>query len=179
MTGSESCALMKSALTILVCVAATSCAASVQAQSASFTVTVVPPVHGTVRLVAGPTGGWRVPSRHGRHGENDSRRAGTCWTPRGLRPGTVRPDVSRVNEPRFEVTIDHDKQIGASFIEAAAVKHINVTHDIVYAKPGVKPLKYDVLLAQRARRTCRRSSSSTAAAGWRTTRTSCAASRAN
>jgi acetyl esterase/lipase len=44
----------------------------------------------------------------------------------------------------FEVTIDQDKHIGASFIEKSQVGHINVTHDVVYAKPGVKPLKYDV-----------------------------------
>jgi acetyl esterase len=44
----------------------------------------------------------------------------------------------------FKVTIDKDKHIGASFIEKEAVSHINVTQDIVYAKPGVKPLKYDV-----------------------------------
>jgi len=44
----------------------------------------------------------------------------------------------------FKVTIDKDKHIGASFIEKTAVEHINVTHDVVYAKPGVKALKYDV-----------------------------------
>lgn len=44
----------------------------------------------------------------------------------------------------FEVTIDKDLNIGASFIEKKALEHINVTHDVVYAKPGVKALKYDV-----------------------------------
>ncbi len=46
--------------------------------------------------------------------------------------------------PVFKVTIDHEKHIGASFIEKSAVADINVTQDIIYAKPGVKPLKYDV-----------------------------------
>ncbi|HVZ24373.1 MAG TPA: alpha/beta hydrolase, partial [Vicinamibacterales bacterium] len=36
-------------------------------------------------------------------------------------------------------------------IEAAAVKDIVVTNDIVYAKPGVKPLKYDVFSPKGAR----------------------------
>lgn len=45
---------------------------------------------------------------------------------------------------RFEVTIDQDKHIGASFIEPSWVDHIDVTQDVVYAQPGVKPLKYDV-----------------------------------
>ncbi len=44
----------------------------------------------------------------------------------------------------YEVIIDQDKKIGASFIEAEKVNHINITHDVVYAKPGVKTLKYDV-----------------------------------
>ena len=51
----------------------------------------------------------------------------------------------------FKVTIDQDKRIGASFIEESAVSHINVTHDVVYAKPGVKPLKYDVYSPKGAR----------------------------
>ena len=41
----------------------------------------------------------------------------------------------------FKVTIDQDKRIGASFIEEAAVKDLVVTHDVAYAKPGLKPLK--------------------------------------
>jgi acetyl esterase/lipase len=44
----------------------------------------------------------------------------------------------------FKVTIDQDKHIGASFIEKAAVEHLKVTQDVVFAKPGVKTLKYDV-----------------------------------
>jgi acetyl esterase/lipase len=51
----------------------------------------------------------------------------------------------------FKVTIDQDKRIGASFIEESAVNHINVTNDVVYAKPGVKPLKYDVFSPKGAR----------------------------
>jgi acetyl esterase len=46
--------------------------------------------------------------------------------------------------PQAKVTIDQDKHIGATFIDKSAVDHINVTQDVVYAKPGVKPLKYDV-----------------------------------
>ena len=44
----------------------------------------------------------------------------------------------------FEIAIDQDKRIGASFIEISEVNHINVTNNVVYAQPGVKPLKYDV-----------------------------------
>lgn len=44
----------------------------------------------------------------------------------------------------FKVIVDRDKHIGVSFIEKKAIEHIDVTQDIVYAKPGVKTLKYDV-----------------------------------
>lgn len=44
----------------------------------------------------------------------------------------------------FEVIVDQDRHIGASFIEASMVDHINVTNNVVFAQPGVKPLKYDV-----------------------------------
>lgn len=45
---------------------------------------------------------------------------------------------------KFEVVIDQEKHIGASFIDKKEIEGIKVTHDVVYAKPGVKPLKYDV-----------------------------------
>jgi len=44
----------------------------------------------------------------------------------------------------FKVVIDQEKHIGASFIKAEEVAHVDVRHNIVYAQPGVKPLKYDV-----------------------------------
>jgi acetyl esterase/lipase len=44
----------------------------------------------------------------------------------------------------WEVTVDRDMRIGASFIESSELEGFTVSHDIVYAQPGVKPLKYDV-----------------------------------
>jgi acetyl esterase len=44
----------------------------------------------------------------------------------------------------FKVTIDQDKHIGASFIKASELEGFKVIQDVVYAKPGVKTLKYDV-----------------------------------
>lgn len=44
----------------------------------------------------------------------------------------------------YEVVIDQDKKLGASFIKKDKVDHLVVTQNIVYAKPGVKELKYDV-----------------------------------
>jgi len=53
--------------------------------------------------------------------------------------------------PTFKVTVDRDLHIGASFIEKSAVDHITVKQDIVYAKPGVKTLKYDVFTPKGAK----------------------------
>ncbi len=46
--------------------------------------------------------------------------------------------------PEFEVTIDKNKTIGASFIEKSALKGFKVINNVIYAQPGVKALKYDV-----------------------------------
>jgi acetyl esterase len=47
-------------------------------------------------------------------------------------------------DAEFTVKVDQPKKIGVSFIESAALKDITVTNNVVYAQPGVKPLKYDV-----------------------------------
>ena len=46
--------------------------------------------------------------------------------------------------PEIQVPVDTNVVVGATFVESALVENLNVTHDVVYAKPGVKPLKYDV-----------------------------------
>jgi acetyl esterase/lipase len=46
--------------------------------------------------------------------------------------------------PEFQVTVDRNLGIGASFIEEKALEGFTVTRDVVYAQPGVKKLKYDV-----------------------------------
>ena len=116
-----------------------------------YTVTLVPPVHGKVTVspalpadgkfakgtvltvTATPDAGYAVDSAWysipGRFGQMYHENAG----------------------PAFTVTIDQDKRVGASFIEEAAVKDLNVTSDVVYAKPGIKPLKYDVFAPKGAR----------------------------
>lgn len=46
--------------------------------------------------------------------------------------------------PKTKVTVNSDMKIGASFIPKSLLNTIQVRQDIVYAKPGIKPLKYDV-----------------------------------
>lgn len=53
--------------------------------------------------------------------------------------------------PTFEVVVDREKNIGASFIEKSEVAHIDVTHNITYAQPGKKPLNYDVFSPKKAK----------------------------
>jgi len=136
---------------LLLSIAALAVAASASAQSGSFTVTIVPPVHGTLRLTPALPADGKYP-------------AGTVVT------ATAAPDAGYALDsvwysvpgrfgqmyrenmtPEFKVAIDRDKRIGASFIEKAAVDDLVVTHDVVFAKPGVKPLKYDVYARKGAR----------------------------
>jgi acetyl esterase/lipase len=116
-----------------------------------YTVTLVPPVHGKVALApalpadgkyakgtvvtvtATPDPGYAVDS---------------AWY---SVPGRFGQMYHEGMAREFKVTIDRDKRIGASFIEAAAVKDLVVTHDVVFATPGVKPLKYDVYSPKGAR----------------------------
>jgi acetyl esterase/lipase len=123
----------------------------VEAQTNNFTVTLDSPVHGKVRLTPPLPADGKYP-------------AGTVVTV------STTPDAGYVLDSawysvtgvfgqmyhegmarEFKVTIDQNKRIGASFIEESAVSHINVIDDVVYAKPGVKPLKYDVYTPKGAR----------------------------
>ncbi len=53
--------------------------------------------------------------------------------------------------PIMKITVTKDMTVGAAFVERSLVENIKVTQDIVYAKPGVKPLKYDVFSPKGAR----------------------------
>lgn len=48
--------------------------------------------------------------------------------------------------PAFEVTVDGNCSVGASFVEHERLAGHRCIHDIVYARPGVKPLKYDAFI---------------------------------
>jgi len=66
-------------------------------------------------------------------------------------PGMWGQTYTEFAAPPFKITISKEIHIGVSFIETSAVDHINVTQDIVYAKPGVKALKYDVFSPEGAK----------------------------
>ena len=53
--------------------------------------------------------------------------------------------------PTMKITVTRDMTVGATFVDRSLVENIHVTQDVVYAKPGVKPLKYDVFAPKGAR----------------------------
>jgi len=131
------------------------CLAAIRPLSAqdksSFTVTLVPPAHGKVQLTPPLPADGKYP-------------AGTVVTVTATPDSGYALDSAWYSVPGrfgqmyhegmtkdFKVAIDQDKRIGASFIEASAVKDLVVTHDVVFAKPGVKPLKYDVFTPKGAK----------------------------
>lgn len=125
--------------------------AMAQAQSNSYTVTLVPPAHGRVQLTPPlpPDGRYAAGTVVTVTATPDSGYAlDSAWY-------SIRGQFGQMYHEGmahdFKVTIDQDKRIGASFIDESAVSHINVKHDVVYAKPGVKPLKYDVYSPKSAR----------------------------
>lgn len=117
---------------------------NIQAQADSFKVTVDPTVNGTVKLDPPlPADGMykagtvvtvtAVPAK-------DFALDANYYTVRG-RWGQMATET--MDNP-FKVTVDQEKHVGASFIAKSEVDHVNVIQNVVYAKPGVKTLKYDV-----------------------------------
>jgi len=122
------------------------------AQAAAFTVIVDEPINGSIRLnptlpadgkvaagtvitiTATPERGFAVDALY--------------YSVPGMY-GAMYHDTPSVST--LEVTVDQDKYVGAYFIEASALAGIAVTHDVVYAQPGVKPLKYDVYAPEGAK----------------------------
>jgi acetyl esterase/lipase len=126
-------------------------AGSAFAQTGTFTVTLDPPVHGKVQVTPALPSGGTVP-------------AGTVITVTATPdpgyavdsvwysiPGRFGQAYHETTEPKLAVTIDQNKRIGASFVQESVVKDIQVTNNVVYAKPGVKALKYDVYAPKGAR----------------------------
>ena len=66
-------------------------------------------------------------------------------------PGMYGPMFYESMASPFEVAVDQEKHVGASFIEKTAVDHLNVIQNVVYAKPGVKTLKYDAFTPRGAK----------------------------
>ena len=67
--------------------------------------------------------------------------------------GVFYPTYKESMVPEFTVKVDHNiMSIGASIIEAERLQGYKTIQDVVYAQPGVKPLKYDVFIPDGAKK---------------------------
>lgn len=66
--------------------------------------------------------------------------------------GMFYPTYKESMVPEFKLTVNNNIMgIGASIIEESRLKGYRVIQDVQYAKPGVKPLKYDVFIPDGAK----------------------------
>jgi len=117
----------------------------------SFAVIVDPPVHGAFTLSPALPADGRYPAGTVVTVSTQPETGFTLDSGYYSVPGRWGAMYHESPTPVFQVVIDQDKHIGASFIEQAAVAHVVVKNDIVYAQPGKKPLKYDVFSPQGAK----------------------------
>ncbi|MEP6915729.1 MAG: alpha/beta hydrolase fold domain-containing protein, partial [Acidobacteriota bacterium] len=121
------------------------------AQATSYAVTLVPPDHGKVQLKPALPADGKYPG--------GSVVTVTATPDQGYAldsvwysvPGRFGQMYHEAMTSEVKVTVDQDKRVGASFVQESVVKDLTVKHDIVYAKPGIKPLKYDVFTPKGAR----------------------------
>ena len=66
--------------------------------------------------------------------------------------GMFYPTYKETMSPEFQVKVEGDiMSIGASIMEAERLEGHRVIQDVVYAQPGVKPLKYDMFIPDGAK----------------------------
>jgi acetyl esterase len=118
----------------------------------SFTVTLDPAIHGKFQLSPALPASGKYPARTVVTVTTQPDAGYTFDSGYYSVPGRWGAMFYESMTPTFKVTVDKDLAIGASFIEKSAVDHVTVKQDIVYAKPGVKPLKYDVFTPRGAKK---------------------------
>jgi acetyl esterase len=141
--------LVRIGMVAMVLVAAGS--AALQAQVESFTVTLDPPVNGKVTLDPALPPDGKYPG-------------GTKVTVTATPDADYAVDAGYYSTPGrwgamyyesmsdpFTIKVDRNQRVGVSFIQAKELKGFHVIQDVVYAKPGVKPLKYDVYVPDGAK----------------------------
>lgn len=119
--------------------------------SRSFTVTLDPVEHGTVTVKPPLPADGRVAAGTVLEVTATPAEGHAFDSGYYAQPGIWGKMFHESMSPSFQVTVDRDKAIGASFVEKSALEGFTVRQDVVYAKPGVKPLKYDVFAPVGAR----------------------------
>lgn len=105
----------------------------VQAENGSYTIDPKVPDDGKVpkgtvlTVIAKPSSGYSLDAVY--------------YTVKGGMWGTT--SYENFSSP-MKIKVDMDMSLGATFVEKSLVENLTVTQDVVYAKPGTKPLKYDV-----------------------------------
>lgn len=117
--------------------------AQTNAETTFYTVKVDAPTNGTLNIVPTLPAGHKVPAGtvlkiKATPAAGFALDSGYYWT--ASKSGMY----FEFPTAEFEVTIDKNKTVGASFIEQKALVGFKVRDNIVFAKPGVKPLRYDV-----------------------------------
>ncbi len=117
-----------------------------------FNVKIVPSENGTVKIKPNIPDGGKVPA-----GKVLKVRASPApgysldaiyYTVKGGMWGTTSYENF---SSLFKIPVRKDMEVGATFVEKSLVENINVTQDVVYSQPGIKPLKYDVFSPKGAR----------------------------
>ena len=121
------------------------------AQATSYGVTLVPPDHGSVQLTPPLPADGKYPAGAVVNVTATPEKGYALDSVWYSVPGRFGQMYRESTTGELAVTIDQDKRIGASFVAESVLKDITVKNDIVYAKPGTKPLKYDVFMPKGAR----------------------------
>ena len=121
------------------------------AQATSYGVTLVPPDHGSVQLTPPLPADGKYPAGAVVNVTATPEKGYALDSVWYSVPGRFGQMYRESTTGELAVTIDQDKRIGASFVAESVLKDITVKNDIVYAKPGVKPLKYNVFMPKGAR----------------------------
>jgi acetyl esterase/lipase len=130
--------------TVAFAVVSVAAAGSLAARNASFTVTLIPPVHGKVQLTPALPADGKYPAGSVvtlTATPDPGYALDSTWYSVPGQFGQMAHEAPTLED---KITIGQNKQVGASFVDESLVKDLNVTNNVVYARPGVKALKYDV-----------------------------------
>ena len=138
----------------LICLAALLVGASAFAQE-TFKVKVDQPAHGKVTVTPAVPESGEVPAGTVLNVKVEVTDPGWVFDSGyelAIRGGMFYPTNVEFMEPEFQVVVDHNiMSMGASIMEASRLEGYSTVQDVVYAKPGVKPLKYDVFIPDGAK----------------------------
>ena len=140
---------------VLICMAAALLAGVSAFAQETFKVRVDQPAHGKVTVTPAVPESGEVPAGTVLNVKVEVTDPGWVFDSGyelAIRGGMFYPTNVEFMEPEFQVVVDHNiMSLGASIMESARLEGYRTIQDVVYAKPGVKPLKYDVFIPDGAK----------------------------